>query len=108
MWAQFHFTTNKFFVYCDLSLLEYSLLDVPHSRISPPGDCTQLRHLNTRSHESKLVKKTVKSRKKVEYCFGKNPLTLVIVGKGVEIFADTGMSFTVLSFWNFLSLVLLK
>lgn len=57
MWAQFHFTTNKFFVYCDLSLLEYSLLDVPHSRISPPGDCTQLRHLDTRSHESKLVKK---------------------------------------------------
>lgn len=30
------------------------------------------------------------------------------MGKGVEIFADTGMSFTVLSFWNFLSLVLLK
>lgn len=85
MWAQFHFTTNKFFVYCDLSLLEYSLLDVPHSRISPPGDCTQLRHLDTRSHESKLVKKTVKSRKKVEYCFGKNPLTLVIVSLWAKV-----------------------
>lgn len=85
MWAQFHFTTNKFFVYCDLSLLEYSLLDVPHSRISPPGDCTQLRHLNTRSHESKLVKKKVKSRKKVEYCFGKNPLTLVIVSLWAKV-----------------------
>lgn len=85
MWAQFHFTTNKFFVYCDLSLLEYSLLDVPHSRISPPGDCTQLRHLNTRSHESKLVKKPVKSRKKVEYCFGKNPLTLVIVSLWAKV-----------------------
>lgn len=85
MWAQFHFTTNKFFVYCDLSLLEYSLLDVPHSRISPPGDCTQLRHLDTRSHESKLVKKNVKSRKKVEYCLGKNPLTLVIVSLWAKV-----------------------
>lgn len=85
MWAQFHFTTNKFFVYCDLSLLEYSLLDVPHSRISPPGDCTQLRHLDTRSHESKLVKKNVKCRKKVEYCFGKNPLTLVIVSLWAKV-----------------------